>query len=63
MKNIKIFSDQGIQFQSELWYLTLADNEIQPVLTSVRHLQGNLTEGVNKELGKIFTNILPQAAS
>ena len=48
----KILSDQGVQFQSEMWEKTLKENGIQPVLTSIRHPQGNLAERVNKELGK-----------
>ena len=48
----KILSDQGVQFQSEKWERMLRENGIQPVLTSIRHPQGNLAERVNKELGK-----------
>lgn len=48
----KLLSDQGIQFQSELWRNTLEENNIQPILTSIRHPQTNLAERVNKELGK-----------
>ena len=48
----RILSDQGVQFQSEVWNRILRENGIQPILTSIRHPQGNLAERVNKELGK-----------
>ena len=48
----KVLSDQEMEFQSEVWEKTLRENGIQPVLTSVRHPQGNLAERVSKELGK-----------
>ena len=48
----KILSDQGVQFRNEIWERTLRENGIQPVLTYIRHPQGNLAEMFNKELGK-----------
>ena len=48
----KVLSDQGVQFQSKKLERTLRENGIQPILSSVRHPQGNLAERVNKELGK-----------
>lgn len=47
----KILSDQGKQFQNKLWGETLIQNGIKPILTSIRHPQGNLAERVNKEIG------------
>ena len=41
-----------MQFQSEVCSRILKENGIQPILTSIRHPQGNLAERVNKELGK-----------
>ena len=37
----KVLSDQGIQFQSEVWHQTLRENGIKTVLTAIRHPQGN----------------------
>ena len=48
----KVLSDQGVQFQSEVWHQTLRENGIKTILTAIRHPQGNLAERVNKELGK-----------
>lgn len=48
----RILSDQGIQFQNTEWNNIIGEDNIQPILTSIRHPQGNLAERVNKEVGK-----------
>ena len=40
----RILSDNGVQIQSDVWNRILRENGIQPILTSFRHLQGNLAE-------------------
>ena len=52
----RILSDQGKQFKNVLWSTALENNGIQPSLTSVRRSQGNLAEGVNNDLGRLFRN-------
>ena len=39
-------------YKRQVRYRILRENGIQPILTSIRHPQGNLAERVKKELGK-----------
>lgn len=47
-------ADNGNQFHSKLWKKHLEENNIQVLHTSVCYLQGNPTEGVNKEIGSLL---------
>lgn len=49
-----ILSDNGTQFQSKVWLNTLADLNIRAVHTSVYYPQGNMTERVNREVGRML---------
>ena len=55
----KIITDQAKQFRNKLWSETLTQQGIKPMLTSIRHPQGNLAERVNKELGKYMSIYCP----
>lgn len=50
----RVLTDQGKQFQNQVWADTLNEHGIQAVLTAIRRPQGNLAERVNKELGRLF---------
>lgn len=50
----RVLSDQGKQFQNQLWSEKLTQKGIQPILTAIRRPQSNLAERVNKEIGKLF---------
>lgn len=49
-----ILSDNGTQFQGSGWKNALKDIGIQVVNTSVYYPQGNMTERVNREIGRIL---------
>lgn len=53
-KPTRILSDQGTQFTSRKWSQTLISANVQPVFCSVRHPQGNPSERVMRELGRLF---------
>lgn len=46
--------DQVKQFQNELLSDTLTRRRIQPVLTSLKKLYGNLTERDKRDIGRLF---------
>lgn len=50
----KILSDNGTQFRSKIWGETLIREGIKPKYTSVYFPQGNLTERVNREIGRLL---------
>lgn len=49
-----ILTDNGSQFTSGLWETTLIDLDIKMIHTSVYYSQGNTTERVNREIGRIL---------
>lgn len=49
-----MLTDQGKQFQNQLWADSLNEHGVQAIPTAIRRPQGNLTERVNKELGRLF---------
>lgn len=49
-----ILTDNGTQFRSKLWLSTLAEKGINAKHTSVYFPQGNLTERVNREIGRLI---------
>lgn len=50
----KIISDNATQFTSRKWYSTLEDEQIAVGHSTVRFPQGNASERVMRELGRIF---------
>lgn len=53
-KPIKVVSDHGVQFTSNIWRSRLQELGIPPTLTSVYHPQSNPVERVMRELGRMF---------
>ena len=53
----RILSDQGVQFQSQVWHKTIRENGIQPILTAIKHLQGKL-DARGREIGKYHASSL-----
>ena len=51
-------SDHGTQFTSNLWIKKLKRENIEVVFSSICHLQGNIVERVNKELGRFFRSLV-----
>lgn len=49
-----IMTDNGSQFISDLWRKLLSELGIKALYTTVRNPRPNITERVNKELGRIF---------
>lgn len=49
-----ILSDNGSQFSSRLWVSTLKEHNVLVSHTSVYFPQGNLTERVNREIGRLL---------
>lgn len=56
----KVLSDRGTQFTSKKWWRALEDKRIQMILISIRYLQANMVERVNRELATLFRTLLPQ---
>ncbi|KAF2890253.1 hypothetical protein ILUMI_15920, partial [Ignelater luminosus] len=50
----KILSDNGTQFRSQTWISVLESANIKHICTCVYHPQGNMTERVNREIGRIL---------
>ncbi|KAF2887949.1 hypothetical protein ILUMI_18224 [Ignelater luminosus] len=48
----KILSDNGTQFRSQTWINVLESANIKHIRTCVYHPQGNMTERVNREIGR-----------
>lgn len=54
LKPLAILTDNGTQFHSKHWQKCLADCDIKILHTSVYFPQGNPTERVNKEIGRLL---------
>ncbi|KAF2889847.1 hypothetical protein ILUMI_16326 [Ignelater luminosus] len=50
----KILSDNGTQFRSQTWISVLESANIKHIRICVYHPQGNMTERVNREIGRIL---------
>jgi transposase InsO family protein len=50
----RVLSDHGTQFTSKRWHDFLREEEVQMIFSSVRHPQGNPSERVMRELGRLF---------
>ncbi|KAF2889269.1 hypothetical protein ILUMI_16904, partial [Ignelater luminosus] len=50
----KILSDNGTQFRSQTWISVLESANIKHIRTCVYNPQGNMTERVNREIGRIL---------
>ena len=57
-KPSKIVAGHGIQFTSPVWSDFLKEQEIQPVFTSIRHLQSNIVERIHRELSRFFRSLI-----
>ena len=53
-KPVAIMMDHGTQFTSKKWTDTLRENGINPIFSSIRHLQSNIVERIHRELGRFF---------
>lgn len=47
----KLMSDHGSQFNTPVWIRRVESEGIQVVFSSIRHLQSNIMERVNKQIG------------
>ena len=57
-KSQRIVSDQGTQFTSPKWKKKMLEEDIQCILTSIRHPQANPVERTNRELSRFFWTFL-----
>ena len=51
---LRILSDHGSQFTSKIWKTKLSELGIKHIFSSIRYPQGNLSERVMRELGRVF---------
>ena len=57
----RIMTDHGTQFTSALWRGKLKGEGIEHTLTSIRHLQANMVERVNREISKFLRILLMES--
>ena len=56
----EVLSDHGTQFTLEQWIKALENEDIEPILSSIRHPQSNLVERVHRELGRFFRTFVKE---